>query len=149
VVGAYSNLLHPYTSQRELKRLLEAAKASIREPDAPVQEPVQLRRRLGSGTIERIVLEYENGSSVKQLATKHNTSSDGMLRLLREEGVQMRWQHLTPEQIADVVRLYESRLSIYKIQDELGIPKTTVRTALEREGVQMRPCGRATSQMVF
>jgi len=84
-------------------------------------------------------VDYENGASVKQLAVKHGTSTDGMLRLLKEEGVQMRWQHLTPEQVADVVRLYEEGKSIYKIQDELGIPKTTVRTALEREGVQMRP----------
>jgi len=46
------------------------------------------------------------------------------------QGRQPPCDYLTEQQIAEVVGLYESGLSIYKIQDELGVPKTTVRIAL-------------------
>jgi uncharacterized protein YerC len=66
-----------------------------------------------------------------------------MLRLLKQEGVKMRYQSLTAEQVAQVVHLYKAGNSIYAIEDATGVSKTSVARALKNEGVQMRGRGGA------
>ena len=143
MVAAFSNFLHPHKRRAQLQRLLKKAEEGTRKPDPDQREARQLHRRLGSAAIVEIVAAYESGSSVSQLAAAYGRSSDGMMRLLKQEGVKMRFQHLTPERVAEIVRLYEEGKSIYAIQGILAIPKTSVGRALTQAGVQMRGRGGA------
>jgi DNA-directed RNA polymerase specialized sigma24 family protein len=53
--------------------------------------------------------------------------------------VKLRRSPLDQEQMASIIELYESGLSIRQAAAKLGIPKATVQNALTRSAVVMRP----------
>jgi DNA-directed RNA polymerase specialized sigma24 family protein len=52
--------------------------------------------------------------------------------------VQVRRKPLDDEQIASMIELYESGLSIRQVAAKIGVPKATVQNALARASVKMR-----------
>ncbi|WP_330254208.1 hypothetical protein OG874_06495 [Nocardia sp. NBC_00565] len=49
---------------------------------------------------------YREGSSTNQLCERYDLSKGGLLKILREHGVQMRNQPMTEDEIDWAVRLY-------------------------------------------
>lgn len=92
--------------------------------------------------MQALVREYEAGVSADVLAETHGISRHGVLNLLHEEGVQMRRRPLNADQIDTCVQRYLAGSTLREIQADLGLPKSTVREALQRRGVVMRAAGR-------
>ena len=68
-------------------------------------------------------------------------SKGGLLKLLRDEGVQLRCQPLNGEQVREAAVLYGSGASLAAIATRFEVSYNGVRQSLIRAGVQLRPRG--------
>lgn len=103
--------------------------------------PRALRRRLEPERIAEIVTKYQEGATTPALCTEYSLSKGGLLKLLREEGAQLRGQPLSVEQVSEAASMYAGGLSIAKIADYFGVSYSGVRQAFMRAGVRRRPRG--------
>ncbi|MGK8508205.1 helix-turn-helix domain-containing protein [Nocardia asiatica] len=119
--------------------------ASTRRPASTVSSTVQPRRldrRLAPTTIADLVDAYRSGASTNQLCERYGLSKGGVLRILQEHGVQMRYQPMTEEEIDWAVRLYGEGQSLNAVARQIGKSKGSVWKALRERGVEMRPATR-------
>ena len=100
-----------------------------------------LRRRLAPQTIAEVVTRYDAGEDTPSLSREYGISKCGLLRLLRNEGVTLRKQPMTPREAEEAARLYKSGLSITEVGERIGYSYSTLRKSLHRSGVAMRPKG--------
>lgn len=106
-------------------------------------ETRRLDRRLSPDTIAELVAAYRTGTSTNQLCRRYSISKGGILKLLAEHGVTIRYQSMTADQIDDAVQLYvDDGLSIRKIAEKLGKSKGSIWKALHERGIKMRPARR-------
>lgn len=103
--------------------------------------PRSLRRRFTCQEISEIVSRYQAGDSIPALCRDFGLSKGGVLQLLRDEGVEMRKQAITPEDAKQAARFYEDGLSVAEIVEQIGYSYSTVRKCLHASGVAMRPKG--------
>lgn len=73
--------------------------------DSIAVKPRRLDRRLSSAIVAEVE-GYREGSSTNQLCERYDLSKGGLLKILREHGVQMRNQPMTEDEIDWAVRLY-------------------------------------------
>jgi transcriptional regulator of aromatic amino acid metabolism len=59
--------------------------------------------------------------------------------VLREQGITIRRQGLTDEQVSEAVELYARGESLAWLGAHLGVSHTTIATELRQQGVQLRP----------
>ena len=114
-----------------------------RSQDAP-QNPAPRRKwtRLSSEAKQAILQRYEAGETSTALATEYSVAKSTILNLLRSNNVVVRRQPLTPHQVSDAARLYESGLSLSEVAMKLKINQETMRMAVVKAGVVLRePCG--------
>jgi DNA-directed RNA polymerase specialized sigma24 family protein len=133
----YSKQLHLI---RGTERLL-AISAAPYDPrrSHPRRVSHRLTDRLPAETLAAIALAYQQGTHTTQLCRNYQLSKSAVLKVLADAGVQMRRQAMASDQIAVSVELYVSGLSLSKVAAEVGVPKGSVRRALLRVGVQLRP----------
>lgn len=135
-----SLLLQP--TLRELQRVLAEVKtrmeAGEREARAEGRPPRSLRRRYPPAVIRQMVQEYEGGMTTPELCRKYEISKGGILRLLREEGVQIRSQPMSKVMIAQAAELYRDGVGIRAIAERLGVTRQGLRRVLVREGIASR-----------
>ena len=98
-----------------------------------------LRRRLGARKVKELVSRYEAGEYTTDLSREYGISKAGLLDLLRGEGVSIRKQPMTPEDIDRAVELYESGLTIKQVVEQIGYSNGPIRSALHARGVRIRP----------
>ena len=141
--------LSPKPSPRpdQLNQILEDAQI---EP-LTQRSMVQLRtrdiiKRLGSERIAKLVVDYQSGISTNKLMTIYSLSKTSVLKLLRQNGVTMRRQPPTTDQVKRTVALYSSGKSLAAIEEELDVPRESLRRALLDDGVQLRPRGGSKSK---
>lgn len=142
------SLLPPTLS--ELKRLAAASKSARAVPEPTEDRRVTnraLRRRLAPGTVDEIVKRYVDGESSPKLCIEYGVSRNGLLKLLRDRGVQIRQQPVPDEVIAQAADLYEGGMSLAGVSKRVGVPPNTVRNMLIAHGVTMRPRGGAYNAM--
>jgi len=84
------------------------------------------------------VAEYEAGTSTNQLMRDYGIGKGSVLRLLREAGVTLRNQRLSPAALESAVSLYNSGLSLKVVGERLGFSIDAVRGTLLRAGVPLR-----------
>ncbi|RBO78464.1 helix-turn-helix domain-containing protein [Nocardia puris] len=108
------------------RRPAKAASSTVR--------PRRLDRRLSPGTIADMVDAYRSGASTNQLCERHRLSKGGLLKILQEHGVQMRYQPMTEEEIDWAVRLYGEGQSLNAVARKLGKSKGSVWKALRGRG---------------
>jgi hypothetical protein len=83
------------------------------------------------------------GTSTNQLCRCYGISKGGVLKLLADHGIAMRYQSMADEVIDQAVQLYvDEELSIRAIADKLGKSKGSVWKALHERGVMIRPARR-------
>ena len=97
-----------------------------------------LEDRLTSDTVAWIVVEYERGVPSTELARSLGVGKAGILGLLREHGVTLRLQPMTPNDVQEAIRLYQQGWSLARVGRELGRDHSAIRDALERSGVPRR-----------
>ncbi len=110
--------------------------------DVSIDRPQHaLRRRLEPALVREIVERYESGTTTPALCAEYSLSKGGILKLLRDEGVQLRNQPLSTDQLEEAASMYADGLSIAKIADHFGVSYNGVRQAFIRSGIERRPCG--------
>jgi len=95
------------------------------------------QKYLDRDEIDHLIAEYRAGSTIYELAERFGCHRQTVSRHLKAHGVQMRLRPLTEEQIQEVVRLYESGLSLQGIGDQIGACKSTVRSKLVERGTKL------------
>jgi lambda repressor-like predicted transcriptional regulator len=108
-----------------------------RKPRVPTP-PRQIRRRLNADQIKDLCAEYNAGTSARELGIKYGISKTSAQRLLHDNGITMRFQGLSEEEVARAAELYESGQSLVQVGKNRGLEPTSVHDALRRAGVQMR-----------
>lgn len=90
---------------------------------------------------------YEAGDTTTQLAKVYGVAKSTIIGILRERIVVVRRQPLTPENVSEAKRLYESGLSLSQTAERLSVNQETMRMAIIRVGVALRePTGAKTLQ---
>lgn len=110
--------------------------------DVSADQPQRvLRRRLEPALVREIVQKYESGATTPALCVQYSLSKGGLLKLLRDEGVQLRNQPLSLVQVQEAASMYVDGLSIAKIADHFGVSYNGVRQAFIRSSIERRPRG--------
>jgi transcriptional regulator of aromatic amino acid metabolism len=89
--------------------------------------------------ITEIVHRYESGDTTRQIGTHYGISKPRVASILREQGIAIRRQGLTDEQVAEAANLYVAGKSLALLGVRFGVSRTTIATALRRRGIQLRP----------
>lgn len=127
-----------------------AALRRIRRDSADVRtlrEPPAARRKwtkLSDEARAEVVDRYEAGETSTALAEAYGVAKSTILGILRANSVVVRRQPLTPEQVREAVRLYESGLSLSQVAERLRVNQETMRMALLSQGSKLRPPTRAS-----
>ncbi|WP_100515095.1 helix-turn-helix domain-containing protein [Mycobacteroides abscessus] len=121
---------------------VEAAPQRRRSAGSPTTVVHRVDRRLSAETIAQLVAAFESGASVPDLARQYEVSKRALRQLLRDQGMQMRKQPLSDNEVELAINLYADGLSLRDIGERLGRGKTTISNALVRCGVVLRPAVR-------
>ncbi len=109
--------------------------------------PKQSQTRLDPRQINDLILAYQSGNTVKDLAVQFQIHRTTVSKILERRGVPRRSCPPTPEQIDQAVKAYQAGSSSKMIGDLLSVDASTVWRTLRREVVKMRDChGRNVTQ---
>lgn len=103
------------------------------------RRPRRGQRRLTAEQVTQLVGEYQAGRRVKDLAASWRVHRDTISRLLRDAGVEPRFEGITAVQVSEAVQLYEDGWSIRRLAAQYDRSYELVRRALLRAGVELRP----------
>lgn len=98
----------------------------------------QGQRRLTPEQIKQLVARYQAGATVYELADEFKCDRTTVSKKLKDAGITLRRTPPTESQIDEMVRLYESGLSLERTGEKVGFTAHTVLTYLRRRGVQTR-----------
>ncbi len=137
-IGRNSNLGHLCKKWADLRERIN--ESSPRSPLLHQERPkFRSKRFLTAQDREDIVHRYEAGETTQQIGTHYGVSKTRVATVLREQGVTIRRQGLTEEQVREAGKLYAAGKSLAWLGARYGISHTTVATALHRKGVEPRP----------
>lgn len=135
LLGCYSNSPH----------LLETLSSLLDLPDAIGRGPLSARRqhqmRLNKVYQTQLVEAYRAGSSVYKLVAQFGVTRQTAAAILGRHGIKRRYNVLSPEMIELATTQYGSGESLATIGVSLRVDPGTVRKALLKSGVHMRPVG--------
>lgn len=94
-----------------------------------------------------MVARYSNGETSTALAQEYGVAKSTILRILREAHVVVRRQPMTTEQVNEAAQLYEAGLSLSQVAKSLDVNQETMRTAILKAGVQIRPATGADQEL--
>ncbi|WP_079628873.1 helix-turn-helix domain-containing protein [Mycobacteroides abscessus] len=144
VLGSYSK--YQFMQLGRVIERVEAAPQRRRSAGSPATVVHRVDRRLSAETIAELVAAFENGASVPDLARQYEVSKRALRKLLRDQGMQMRKQPLSDNEVELAMNLYADGLSLREIGGQLGRGKTTVSNALSRRGVTLRSAVRQSKR---
>lgn len=121
---------------------VEAAPQRRRSAGSPTAVIHRLDRRLSAETIAELAAAFESGASVPDLARQYGVSKRALRHLLSGQGLQMRKQPLSEDEVELAINLYAEGLSLREIGAQIGRGKTSVKEALNQRGVVLRPAVR-------
>jgi transposase-like protein len=96
-------------------------------------------KRVTAETRAQVVARYSAGEASTVLAKEYNVAKSTIFSILRANNVVVRHQPMTPEQVAEAARLYESGLSLSQVAEALKVNQETMRVAIMKAGVGLRP----------
>lgn len=125
----------------ELQKLAGLSPNSV-AGNSPSEHPAWLlRRRLTPALVAEIVEKYQSGATTPSLCAEYNISKGGLLKMLRQEGAELRCQPLSTEQVSEAAGLYGRGMSLAAIAEHFGVSYNGVRQAFVRAGIKRRPRG--------
>ena len=95
-------------------------------------------KRLNDMQLARLVDQYESGTTVYELASEFAIDRRTVSIHLKQQGVIMRLQPPSTRTVDDIVRLYESGLSMSKVGQQISISADLVLSYLRKRGVETR-----------
>lgn len=130
-----------YLNPSEQGEMVQSLPPPCAFPYTPPRQvrPKQAQRRLRSEQIEELVVAYQAGATVYELADRFKIHRQTVSDLLKRRSVPRRLAPLTREQISEAIALYSSGLSLVAVADCLGCHHATVWRALRKAGVALRP----------
>jgi hypothetical protein len=141
VIGRYSK---PRPREKDLDKLQHLLERATRNPNAqPATTDAKIRnitRRLGHERIKELVADYDSNLTTITLMSKYQLSKTSVIYLLEANGVTLRRQGLTEDQVATAVSLYKDH-SLTELTRQLRLPRESIRRALIDAGVEMRSRG--------
>ncbi|MFH5208603.1 helix-turn-helix domain-containing protein [Antrihabitans sp. NCIMB 15449] len=149
-LGSFAvDLITAYSKRDDLKKTYADLRKQIDTAKPRPSKPVKtgrthaLKRQVGRAEVDEIVAKYESGISTNQLMAEHHLAKRTIAALLKANGVTMRRQGLTDQDIDHAAILYEEGWSLAWIAANRfdGISPTTVSRALRRKGIQLRGRG--------
>jgi uncharacterized protein (DUF433 family) len=137
LVRTYSNqphLLEKYADLR--KRISESPSRSLLlRHNGP---PPRSKRFLNAEDIADIVRRYEAGETTQHIGNRYGISKTRVATVLREQGITIRRQGLTEDQVTEAARHYAAGKSLAWLAAQYDVSHTTVAAALREQGVQLR-----------
>jgi hypothetical protein len=98
----------------------------------------QRQRRLSDVRAQQMTTRYLEGATVYELAVEFDICRSKVSERLKENGVRMRLQPPSDQEISEMVRLYESGLSLAAVGKKVRASVGTVRRCVLARGVQTR-----------
>lgn len=95
----------------------------------------RVRRRLSPETIAQVVERYQTGATAAELGAEHGVSKNGILKLLREQGVQIRTKSLPAAVVTQAMHLHKRGVSMRQVSEQLGVSRTALRRNFQKMGV--------------
>ena len=95
-------------------------------------------KRLSDTQLARLVDRYESGATVYELASEFLIDRRTVSIRLKQQGVIMRLQPPAEETVDEIVRLYESGLSMSKVGQQVGYSADSVGSHLRKRRVKTR-----------
>jgi lambda repressor-like predicted transcriptional regulator len=129
------------SSPTPLSRALRAYQRMTLTHPAPVRPArVAVKRaiQLSTTQLAHLVERYAAGATVYELATEFNVHRHTVATRLQQQGVQLRLASPTPADVDEMVRLYESGLSLMRVAHKTGLSAETVRRNVLDRGVRTR-----------
>jgi hypothetical protein len=136
VIGRYSN---PPGRDTDLGILLTATPVWQRDVRR-MGPPKQQQHRLSPLEITQLCVDYRAGTKVRDLMARFGICRDTVFQHLRRHNVSLRFQpRLGLSEIAQAVEAYGDGRSLARIADQLDVSPETVRRALMKTGIPIRP----------
>jgi hypothetical protein len=98
----------------------------------------QRQRRLSEVQVQLITTRYLEGATVYELAVEFDICRSKVSERLKENSVRMRLQAPADQEISEMVRLYESGLSLAAVGKRVRMSVGTVKRYVVEYGVDMR-----------
>jgi hypothetical protein len=98
----------------------------------------QRQRRLSDVQVQQMTTRYLEGATVYELAVEFDICRSKVSERLKENGVRMRLQPPSGQEISEMAALYRTGLSLAKVGKLVGVSSGTVLRYLQIEGVQLR-----------
>ena len=149
-MGILRTYCNSILATRQLNDLIETARASTPtiRPNRHIPEKAALRLNLDQ--VGQLIALYSQGDSIYQLAGHFNIHRGTVKDHLRRAGIEIHLgtqPKLSESDKSEIVKLYESGLSIHKIALQFEVTDNPVHHALRERGVRMRDAhGRVPSQ---
>lgn len=96
-------------------------------------------KRLNDEARAQVVARYSAGETTTVLATEFGVAKSTIIGILRANNVVVRRQPMTAQQAGEAARLYESGLSLSQVATALDVNQETMRVAIMKAGVEIRP----------
>jgi len=126
-----------------LRKYGEPDNPDTRPPSDPLPKVHKARKRLDPTATAELVAAYEAGATTRELMASYSLGKGAVLRLLRANGAQLRYQSMTPTEVDEVIRLYAQGLSLAAIGQRFDRNPSSIQHVLIRAGVLRRdPQGR-------
>jgi hypothetical protein len=137
-IGRNSNLAH--LSKKWSDLLNQIAESPPRSPLSAndVRKP-RSKRFLNAQDITDIFRRYEAGATTQHIAAHYGISKTRVATILRDQGITIRRQGLTYEQVSEAARLYITGRSLAWLGVRYDVSHTTIAAALRRQGIPLRP----------
>jgi hypothetical protein len=129
-------LVQRYSKLANLSKLCPSA--TVRP--VPVAPPRihNAQKRLGPDLISQLVTDYQAGASTTDLMVSYGLGKGTVLRLLRDNGVQLRHQSLTAEQLKEAIQLYQQGWTLARVGNHFGRDASFIHVTFKRAGVPRR-----------
>jgi lambda repressor-like predicted transcriptional regulator len=99
----------------------------------------QIHRRLSSVQIDELIALYRAGATLRELSKRFEIHRATVSIILERHNVARRYRLLEGERLDGAIQAYKSGESIISIANRLGVAGDTIRKALIKAGVRMRP----------
>lgn len=99
----------------------------------------QVQRRLTAAEVAGLAEQYRAGQTMNELARAHGVHRRTVAHCLRKQGVSLRQLGLPSDYLDQAAALYGAGWSLARIGDKYGTTDMTVRRALAKYGIEIRP----------
>ena len=134
VMGRYSNLSD---QGNRIEWVLQSTPSGPKRIVSGTNKQVQ--RRLLPAQIDDLVAAYQSGATLRELSRQFRVHRASVSIVRDRQSVPRRYRMVEGARLEQVVRDYREGKSIISIANELEVAGDTVRKALTRAGVELRP----------